>query len=91
MQTDDLIIWLFLALFALNVCSTLFISKRMEFSKEQKFFQILILWLIPYLGAIGILLLIVSLDVPAKKRQPFSGEVARHGVEMTKHGGGNAS
>ena len=60
----------------LNIAASVFLARRKDLDKTQKTFQIVIVWLIPFLAAIGLWLLNRSHD-------------DKTGAEPKAFGGGN--
>ena len=73
----------------LNVLVTIFLLSRADLGKSQKVGQIVIVWLIPLLGAIGIWLLNKSHDDRSEaSKRPFGGGPADSGYGVGDGGGG---
>ncbi len=64
----------FLVLLAfINVLVSVYLYRRDDLDNMQKTFQILIVWLIPYAGAIGLWLFNSSNDEICKNKKEFGG------------------
>ena len=61
-------------LVALNLYASLKLLRRSEFENVQKVFQIIIIWLIPLIGAVLILLFIKDDHTPKGPRNPNDGQ-----------------
>ena len=60
-------------LIALNIAVSIFIAKRDDLDSFQKKTQIFMVWLIPFIGAIGLWFFNKSHDEKHSKEQPFGG------------------
>ena len=61
-------------LVALNFYASFKLLRSGEFEKIQKIFQIIIIWLIPFIGAVIILLFIKDDQTPKGPRNPNDGQ-----------------
>ncbi|WP_334060958.1 hypothetical protein [Alteromonas sp. S005] len=69
-----LIVYIAFAIYlVLNLAVSVFLVKRDDLDNVQKFFQILLVWLIPYFAAIGLWLFNKSQDQPVKQFSEFGG------------------
>jgi len=63
-----------LVLCILNILVSIFLLARDDLEGDQKISQIVIVWIIPFLGGIGLLLFHRSQDLPVKpKKGSFGG------------------
>ena len=63
-------------LFILNISVSVFLMKRDDLDTFQKGAQMLLVWLVPFLAAIGVWLLNRSQDIQATRAKTFGGGVS---------------
>ncbi|MAP23610.1 hypothetical protein [Marisediminitalea sp.] len=63
-------------LFILNASVSVFLMKRDDLDTFQKGAQMLLVWLVPFLAAIGVWLLNRSQDIQATRAKTFGGGVS---------------
>ena len=63
---NNLIIGFLICVVVLNIGVSVFISKRDDLESQQKLFQIILIWLIPLVAAIGLLFFNLSHDKDLK-------------------------
>lgn len=63
-------------LFILNTSVSVFLMKRDDLDTFQKGAQMLLVWLVPFLAAIGVWLLNRSQDIQATRDKTFGGGVS---------------
>jgi Mn2+/Fe2+ NRAMP family transporter len=63
-------------LFILNASVSVFLMKRDDLNTFQKGAQMLLVWLVPFLAAIGVWLLNRSQDIQATRDKTFGGGVS---------------
>ncbi|MEC7826482.1 MAG: hypothetical protein VYD12_18215 [Pseudomonadota bacterium] len=63
-------------LFILNTSVSVFLMKRDDLNTFQKGAQMLLVWLVPFLAAIGVWLLNRSQDIQATRAKTFGGGVS---------------
>lgn len=84
----DLVAIVVIIVLVLNVLVTIFLLSRADLGKSQKVGQIVIVWLIPFLGAIGIWFLNKSHDDRSEaSKWPFGGGPADSGYGVGDGGG----
>ena len=66
---NNLIMILLIALVAINSIMTVFLFKRCDLELRQKMIQTLIVWLVPFLAAIGLYFFYSSQDKESKAFQ----------------------
>ena len=63
METFEIV---FLVLCILNILTSIYLYYREDFEIVQKVSQIVIVWIIPFIGAIGLLIFHRTQDLPVK-------------------------
>jgi hypothetical protein len=86
-----LYIWIIIvAVIALNVVVSIFIATRDDLENAQKWIQAGVVWVVPFLGAIGIYLVLRSFVQPFEKAKPEFGGGAIDSGHVSSGGGGNS-
>lgn len=67
------LIVLSLLYFVMSVLATIFVVRNDEFDNSQKTAQIILVWIIPVVGAVAMLLIHTSLKEPSKRKKAFGG------------------
>lgn len=81
-----------LSIVLLNIVVTIFLVVRKDLERTQKIFQIIIVWLLPYIGAIGLWLFNRSHDKETGvEPKPFGGGSSDGGSIAAGEGGGAGS
>ncbi|MCG7979771.1 MAG: hypothetical protein N0E58_16765 [Candidatus Thiodiazotropha endolucinida] len=70
----DYIVILIAFLIALNIYASFRVLRSIEFENAQKLFQIIVIWLLPLIGAALILLFIKDDHTPKGPRNPNDGQ-----------------
>lgn len=84
---NNLVIIVLIFLVILNLTVSLFVLNRNDLETNQKSLQILIIWLIPLLAAIGIYIFYLSQDKKAKPFQREFGGGSSTSIGQTGNGG----
>lgn len=84
--------WLiaFIILLLMNITSCIYLTHQNEYEKNQKILQCIIVWLLPFLGAAGIFLLVRSLNEPVQKNKPPFGGGSNNSGSISNSGGDNS-
>ena len=85
---SKILLGLIAVLLVINVFISTFIAKRDDLEKSQKIAQIIMLWLIPYFGAIGLYVFHKSNDKPVSLKGPLGGG-ANDSIGASDTGGGH--
>ena len=73
MNMTYLLIVLAVIYLILNILVSIFLARRDDLDSSQKGFQIVLVWLFPFVGAIGLWQFNKSQDVPVKPHSEFGG------------------
>ena len=90
MEIKSLIIF-FIPLLLINIVCSFYVLNREEFERNQKIFQISLIWFIPFFGSILIFSIIRFLHGPIEKNKPLSPSESNDSSYVSSGGGSENS